>query len=83
MPSGAAADAGIDMGASSGQHGNHGRTGEVFGQPLTATSAIRQLFSSEDPSALFRQLDEDFIKPKLLLDGGGRGNGGGSGGGPH
>lgn len=46
---------------------------------ITATSAFRQLFTSEDPSALFRQLDEDYIKPKLLLDDGrGRGNGGGS-----
>ncbi|KAK4456045.1 Endosomal/prevacuolar sodium/hydrogen exchanger [Podospora aff. communis PSN243] len=83
LPSGSAVDAGNGTGAGNGgQHGNHGRTGEVFGQPLTATSAIRQLFSAEDPSALFRQLDEDFIKPKLLLDGGGRGHGGGSGG-PH
>ncbi|ELQ41870.1 mitochondrial sodium/hydrogen exchanger [Pyricularia oryzae Y34] len=48
---------------------------------LSATAAIRQLFSTEDPTALFRQLDEDYIKPKLLLDGGaGRGNGGGAGG---
>lgn len=47
-------------------------------QPLTATAAIRQLFSTEDPTALFRQLDEDYIKPHLLLDGGnGRGGGGG------
>ncbi|KAB5558537.1 Sodium/hydrogen exchanger family-domain-containing protein [Coniochaeta sp. 2T2.1] len=47
---------------------------------LTASAAIRQLFSTEDPSALFRQLDEDYIKPKLLLDGGpgGRGGNGGS-----
>ncbi|KAK3905574.1 Sodium/hydrogen exchanger family-domain-containing protein [Staphylotrichum tortipilum] len=50
-----------------------GATGSVHGatQPLTATAAIRQLFSTEDPSALFRQLDEDYIKPTLLLDGGG------------
>jgi len=79
MPSGTAADAGADAGAS-GEESN-GRSGVSFGHPLTATSAIRQLFSSEDPSALLRQLDEDFIKPKLLLDGAGRGNGGGSG--PH
>ncbi|KAH8880454.1 putative sodium/hydrogen exchanger protein [Thozetella sp. PMI_491] len=52
------------------------------GQPITATAAFRQLFSTEDPSALLRQLDEDFIKPKLLLDGGnGRGGGSSSGGG--
>ncbi|KAK6866158.1 Sodium/hydrogen exchanger [Apiospora arundinis] len=47
--------------------------------PVTASSAIRQLLSSHDPQALFRQLDEDFIKPTLLLDGpggpGGPGNG--------
>lgn len=46
---------------------------------LTASAAIRQLFSTEDPSALFRQLDEDYIKPKLLLDGG-PGRRGGNGG---
>lgn len=44
---------------------------------MTASAAFRQLFSTEDPTALLRQLDEDYIKPKLLLDGGnGRGNGG-------
>ncbi|KAK1751910.1 Endosomal/prevacuolar sodium/hydrogen exchanger [Echria macrotheca] len=73
MPPGGGA---VEVGNGLADRGNHGRTGEVFSQPLTATSAIRQLFSSEDPSAVFRQLDEDFIKPKLLLDGGGRGNGG-------
>ncbi|KAL2164366.1 hypothetical protein VTH06DRAFT_3582 [Thermothelomyces fergusii] len=46
--------------------------------PLTATAAIRQLFRTEDPTALLRQLDEDFIKPHLLLDGA-AGRGGGSG----
>ncbi|KAH6605153.1 cpa1 family monovalent cation:h+ antiporter [Trichoderma cornu-damae] len=46
--------------------------------PITATGAIRQLLSSEDPASLFRQLDEDFIKPHLLLHGDG-GRGGGSG----
>jgi sodium/hydrogen exchanger-like protein 6/7 len=46
---------------------------------LTASAAIRQLFSTEDPSALFRQLDEDYIKPKLLLDGGPGGRGGNGG----
>lgn len=60
--------------------GGHGRSGEVFSQPLTATGAFRQLFTSEDPSALFRQLDEDFIKPTLLLDPGSGGRGGGGGG---
>jgi sodium/hydrogen exchanger-like protein 6/7 len=31
--------------------------------PMTATGAFRQLWSAEDPAGLFRQLDEDFIKP--------------------
>lgn len=55
--------------------------------PITATGAFRQLWTAEDPAGLFRQLDEDFIKPKLLLHGdsskhgaGGGGGGGGSGG---
>lgn len=48
--------------------------------PITATGAIRQLFSAEDPAGLFRQLDEDFIKPKLLLHNDGGRGGGGSGG---
>lgn len=47
--------------------------------PLTATAAIRQLFRTEDPTALLRQLDEDFIKPHLLLDGAAGRGGGGSG----
>ncbi|KJZ77056.1 hypothetical protein HIM_03377 [Hirsutella minnesotensis 3608] len=51
---------------------------------LTATGAIRQLLSAEDPAGLFRQLDEDFIKPRLLLHGdGGRGGGGGGGAGEN
>ncbi|KAI9791987.1 MAG: monovalent cation:H+ antiporter, CPA1 (nhx1) [Peltula sp. TS41687] len=46
---------------------------------LTARQAISQLLSGtvEDQAALFRELDEGFIKPKLLLDQG-RGNGAGS-----
>lgn len=47
--------------------------------PITATGAIRQLWSAEDPAGLFRQLDEDFIKPKLLLHGDGNKHGGGGG----
>ncbi|KAI1771269.1 sodium/hydrogen exchanger [Hypoxylon cercidicola] len=48
--------------------------------PVSARAAIRQLLTAQDPQALFRQLDEDYIKPKLLLDdnggsSGGRGNG--------
>jgi sodium/hydrogen exchanger-like protein 6/7 len=69
-------------GNGNGNHSGRNRSNTDHAQPLTATAAFRQLFSSEDPSALFRQLDEDYIKPTLLLDGGnGRnGNGGGSGG---
>lgn len=39
---------------------------------ITASGAISQLLhgSTEDHAAWFKQLDEDFIKPKLLLDGG-------------
>lgn len=55
---------------------------------ITASSAISSLINGtvEDHAAWFRQLDEGFIKPKLLLDGGqghgggGGGNGGGNGG---
>ena len=46
---------------------------------MTATGAIRQLLSAEDPAGLFRQLDEDFIKPHLLLHGDSRGHGDSSG----
>jgi sodium/hydrogen exchanger-like protein 6/7 len=62
-----------------GGAGESGSGGQQPQAPLTATAAIRQLFSTEDPSALFRQLDEDFIKPTLLLDGGNGRGGGGSG----
>ncbi|PSR90419.1 Sodium/hydrogen exchanger family-domain-containing protein [Coniella lustricola] len=44
----------------------------------SAAGTLKQLLTSEDPSALFKQLDEDFIKPHLLLDDG-RGRGGGHG----
>ena len=52
------------------------------GMPFTATGAIRQLWAAEDPAGLFRQLDEDYIKPRLLLHGDGNrsGNGSSSGG---
>ncbi|KAG6004526.1 hypothetical protein E4U21_001024 [Claviceps maximensis] len=51
---------------------------------ITATGAIRQLWSAEDPAGLFRQLDEDYIKPKLLLHGDAHHkHGGGSGGSAH
>ncbi|KAG6066934.1 hypothetical protein E4U32_004977 [Claviceps aff. humidiphila group G2b] len=52
--------------------------------PITsATGAIRQLWSAEDPAGLFRQLDEDFIKPKLLLHGDAHNRHGGGGGPAH
>ncbi|CAN8097010.1 unnamed protein product [Discula destructiva] len=35
-----------------------------------AAGALKQIFTTDDASALFRQLDEDFIKPTLLLDDG-------------
>ncbi|KAH7051262.1 Sodium/hydrogen exchanger family-domain-containing protein [Macrophomina phaseolina] len=49
-----------------------------------ATAAARQLLTglSEDPASAFRQIDEGFIKPHLLLDpGSGTKHSGGSGGG--
>ena len=46
---------------------NHPASGDVS---LSASGAISQLFSgtSEEQAAWFTQLDEGFIKPKLLLD---------------
>ncbi|KAI9669800.1 MAG: monovalent cation:H+ antiporter, CPA1 (nhx1) [Trizodia sp. TS-e1964] len=46
------------------------------GGHLTASGAIQQFFSgtTEDHAAWFKQLDEGYIKPKLLLDQGGGGN---------
>lgn len=48
---------------------------------VTASGAISQLFhgTSDDHAAWFKQLDEGFIKPKLLLDGGKGAHGGPSG----
>ncbi|KAI1460613.1 sodium/hydrogen exchanger [Annulohypoxylon moriforme] len=54
-------------------------SGHRDAMPVTAREAIKQLLTAQDPQALFRQLDEDYIKPHLLLDGG---NGGPSGSGP-
>jgi len=44
-----------------------------------ATGAVKQLFSelSHDPAGAFRQIDDGFLKPHLLLDQG-KGGGGGS-----
>ncbi|KAF4123130.1 solute carrier family 9 (sodium/hydrogen exchanger), member 6/7 [Geosmithia morbida] len=41
------------------------RAGTPF---TTATGAFRQLWAAEDPAGLFRQLDEGYIKPRLLLN---------------
>jgi sodium/hydrogen exchanger-like protein 6/7 len=48
---------------------------------MTASGAISQLLhgTAEDHAAWFKQLDEGFIKPKLLLDGGKGPHGGPSG----
>ncbi|KAK8199596.1 CPA1 family monovalent cation:H+ antiporter [Phyllosticta capitalensis] len=55
------------------------RVGRVAG----ATAAARQLLTglSEDPALAFRQIDEGFIKPHLLLDPTGRAHSAGGGGG--
>lgn len=49
---------------------------------ITASGAISSLINgtAEDHAAWFRQLDEGFIKPKLLLDGGKGSHGGGPSG---
>ena len=54
---------------------NHRPSGELN---LSATGAISQLFSgtTEEQAAWFTQLDEGFIKPKLLLDQNRKGGGG-------
>lgn len=47
----------------------------------STAGAIKTFFQTDDTAALFRQLDEDYIKPHLLLDDGrGRGNGHGAAG---
>jgi sodium/hydrogen exchanger-like protein 6/7 len=58
-----------------------GRPETHAGRIAHATGAITQLISelSEDPASAFRQIDEDFIKPHLLLDPG-SGHGSGHGG---
>lgn len=83
LPPGAPESYGVDMGgASSSSAAAAGSSSAAAGTStptthMSATAAFRQLWNTEDPTALLRQLDEDYIKPKLLLDGGnGRGNGG-------
>ena len=84
LPPGATEEFGFSEGVSSprGAAEGGGMMGGITATAASATTAIRHLLNTEDPSALFRQLDEDFIKPTLLLDGGhgghsghGRGNG--------
>ncbi|EON66557.1 hypothetical protein W97_05802 [Coniosporium apollinis CBS 100218] len=59
-------------------HGER-EAGHDHGRIANATAAIRGVFHglSEDPGAAFRQIDEGFIKPHLLLDPG-RGHGPGA-----
>ncbi|KAF8463642.1 Sodium/hydrogen exchanger family-domain-containing protein [Kalaharituber pfeilii] len=62
---------------------NNGSTGGTFGSGLSAGNAISQLTglltsSTEDHAEWFRQLDESYIKPRLLLNSKGpHGDGGG------
>ncbi|QSZ34714.1 hypothetical protein DSL72_007569 [Monilinia vaccinii-corymbosi] len=58
-----------------------GSSGRPETPHITASGAISQLLhgTAEDHAAWFKQLDEGFIKPKLLLDGGKGPHGGSSG----
>ena len=56
---------------------NYPTSGQREAPPVSASAAIRQLFTANDPQALFKQLDEEYIKPHLLLDSG-NGSGGSS-----
>ncbi len=47
--------------------------------PVSARAAFKRLLTSRDPQAFFKQFDEDYIKPTLLLDGGHPGPSGGRG----
>lgn len=57
-------------------------SGGTFGSGISAGSAISQLTgllssTTDDHAEWFRQLDEGYIKPRLLLNNKGHGNGGG------
>ncbi|KAG4027508.1 hypothetical protein MFRU_029g00320 [Monilinia fructicola] len=67
-----------DMGA---PYPTSGSTSRPEAPHITASGAISQLLhgTAEDHAAWFKQLDEGFIKPKLLLDGGKGPHGGSSG----
>lgn len=71
---------GGDLGGSS-SYPTSGTTNNYEVPQITASSAISSLINgtTEDHAAWFRQLDEGFIKPKLLLDGGKGPHGGSSG----
>ena len=51
-------------------HASSGAPQPSAGEALTATGAISQLFggTADEQAAWFTQIDEGFIKPKLLLD---------------
>lgn len=68
---------GAGASGSSAAHSPTGHASSSPHEPITARGAIRQFLSAEDPSSLFRQLDEDFIKPHLLLHGDGQNKHGG------
>jgi sodium/hydrogen exchanger-like protein 6/7 len=71
---------GGDLGGSS-PYPTSGTTNHYEVPHISASSAISSLINgtTEDHAAWFRQLDEGFIKPKLLLDGGKGPHGGPSG----
>lgn len=71
-------------GSSSSHHTQHDNNSSGNGGGITASGALGQLAGmfggSDDQAEWFRKIDEDYIKPKLLLDSGkGNGNGGGFG----
>lgn len=65
---------GAEPGGSSSSGGAENPNTAIFSRQAIgeAASAVRGLFAGEqdgkDRAAWFRQLDEDYIKPKLLLD---------------
>lgn len=59
-----------------GPSGSHGAAATLSEGAMSAAGALRQLLTAGDTSAAFRELDDSFIKPHLLLDDG-RGRGGG------
>lgn len=71
-------------GSSSSHHTQHDTNSSGNGGGMTASGALGQLAGmfggSDDQAEWFRKIDEDYIKPKLLLDPGkNNGNGGGFG----